>query len=215
MQGYRLKSNVRACVDGANLVFLDLRRDRYHAVPVRNAPRLAGLTEGAAQAGGAEAALLTLDLIEPADDQTETTAPRQRAPARKMALETGLRPTLHERASFSAACVWSAHALKARRLDRTLASLARGKKIPRGRAGSGERAAGLFEDLRPWYPRHRVCLFDSLALMQFMLEQGLAPTLVLGVRTTPFAAHCWVELNDALVSDMSDHCASFTPIAWV
>lgn len=215
MQSYRLKSNVRACFDGANLVFLDLRRDRYRAVSISNAPRIAGLTEGVPRTSVSEASLLALDLIEPAGEQTEAAAPRQRAPERKLILESGLRPSLHEVAAFCGACVRSAHALKSRRLDQALASLSRRKALARGGALSAEMVAGLFEDLRPWYPRRRVCLFDSLALTRFMLEHGLAPTLVLGVRTMPFAAHCWVELNGALVSDMSDHCASFTPIAWV
>lgn len=215
MQSYRLKSNVRACVDGANLVLLDLRRDRYRAVSIRGAPRIVGFTEGAAQTSATEASLLALDLIEPADDQTKEIAPQWRAPKRKLVLESGLKPTLHEMAFFSAACVRSAHTLKVRRLDQALASLSRLKSFPRAGASSPERIAGIFEELRPWYPRRRVCLFDSLSLMRFMLDFGLAPTLVLGVRTTPFAAHCWVEMNDALVSDMSDHCASFTPIAWV
>lgn len=216
MQSYRLKSNVRACIDGAILVFLDLRRDRYRAVSVENAPRIAGLTEGAGRASASEASLLALDLIEAAGDQTDAIAlQRRRAPGRKLVLEGGHRPTTRELASFWAACVWSAHMLRLRRLDQALASLSNRKALAGVGASSAEKAAGLFEHLRPWYPRRRICLFDSLALMRFMLDRGVAPTLVLGVRTAPFAAHCWVEMNDALVSDMSDHCASFTPIAWV
>jgi len=215
VQNYQLKPHVRACVDGANLVFLDLRRDRYRAVPVRGAPPIAGLTDGVAANNAIEQGLVALDLIETAAVQSGPGLQRSRAPERKLVPGQDGAPTLSDVASFTRSCVGASHALRARRLDLTLARLAKRKAKLRGGSPPAERVAAMFETLRPWYPRERVCLFDSLALMGFMLARGLRPTLVLGVRTTPFAAHCWIEFDDMLVSDTSDHCASFTPIAWV
>ena len=215
MPKYKLKPHVRACIDGANLVFLDLRMDRYRAVPTGSAPRIVGLTEDAPPKTTTEAALLALDLIETASGAAEPCVRRGHAPERRLVHAQDISLTLLDAASFTGACVAAARTLKARRLDITLASLKRRKAAHRRGSQSAERIAGAFEKLRPWYPRERICLFDSLALMGFMLTRGLAPTLVLGVRTTPFAAHCWLEIDDTLVGDMSDHCASFTPIAWV
>lgn len=214
MLTYKLRSHVRACVDGANLVFLDLRRDRYRAVRAVSAPRIVGVTEGGAEPSAVEKSLLELELIELADETTPPIVQRPRAPEQKLACKRGLKPSLGEAATFFSTCLRCSLELKQRRLDLMLASLQRRKALARG-AASAERVAGIFEELRPWYPQQRVCLFDSLALMRFMLDHGLAPSLVFGVRTTPFSAHCWLELNGVLVSDTSDYCASFTPIAWV
>jgi hypothetical protein len=59
-------------------------------------------------------------------------------------------------------------------------------------SANSERLVAVFEAVRPWYPRSRVCLFDALALMRFMLQADAKPNLVIGVRTKPFT----VEIND-------------------
>lgn len=215
MQLFALRPHVRACIDGANLVFLDLRNDRYRAVPIRSAPAIVGFTEEGTRRDAAAASLVALDLIESVEGAVEGVPERARAPEAKLVIGRGAKPTLSDAARFVVGCNRAALALKRRRLDLTLASIVRRKAKVREGAEPVERAVAIFETLRPWYPRARVCLFDSLALMSFMLDCGIAPTLVLGVRTTPFAAHCWLELGDRLVSDMSDYCPSFTPVAWV
>lgn len=215
MQTYRLKSHVRACIDGANVVFLDLRRDRYWSVPARTAPTIAGVTDAETRQAASSSRLLDLELIERADGDAASSLARDRAPERKLEYPSDVDPSWHDGLAFLAACVATSRALSLRRLDLVLAVLARRKASLRTGTTDAERAVGIFEHLRPWYPRRRVCLFDSVALMRFMLAKGLAPHLVLGVRTMPFAAHCWLEFDGVLVGDTSDHCASFTPIAWV
>jgi hypothetical protein len=215
MQLFALRPHVRACIDGANLVFLDLRHDRYRAVPIRSAPTIVGFTDEGPRRSASAASLVALDLIEEVEGAVDCAQRRTRAPEAKLAIGREAQPTLMDAVRFVVGCNRAAFALKRRRLDLTLASIVRRKVLLREGAQPVERAVGVFEALRPWYPRARVCLFDSLALMSFMLDCGIAPTLVLGVRTTPFAAHCWLELGDRLVSDMSDYCPSFTPIAWV
>jgi hypothetical protein len=206
---------VRACIDGANLVFLDLRRDRYWSVPARTAPSIAGVTDAEARQGLSVPRLLDLELIEYADGDVASSPRRARAPERKLEYPGDVDPSLRDGIAFLAACIGASRTLSLRRLDLALDFLARRKAGLRNAATDAERAVGVFEHLRHWYPRKRVCLFDSVALMHFMLAKGLAPNIVLGVRTMPFAAHCWLELDGVLVGDTSDHCASFTPIAWV
>lgn len=50
-----------------------------------------------------------------------------------------------------------------------------------------------FNALRPFYPRPYLCLFDSLALLEFLCHWELFPSLVFGVDTDPFRAHCWIQ----------------------
>lgn len=215
MQSYQLKPHVRACRDGATIVFLDLRRDRYSSVSAHSAPCIDGLTDNAVPAEDKAARLVSLGLIEPSTDRAAVLAPRNRAPDQKLVYDNDVVPTFLDAISFASACQGAAHSLSKRRLDLTLDGIARRKARVRGARDDKRAVLGCFEVLRPWYPRTRVCLFDSLALMCFMLSRNLKPDLVLGVRTSPFAAHCWLELDGELAGDTSDHCASFTPIAWV
>lgn len=214
MTTYQLSPHVRACTDGGYIVFLDLRLDRYWSVPLRTAPAIAGLAETEC-AQGSGARLIDLGLIEqaqacPAPHESRTAAPEQK-----------LLPTDHSRASLfeyglcASACWWTAGTLARRRLDLTLARLAELKSRAVMPEADAQHLIGVFEAFRPWFPRRRVCLFDALALFRFMVMRGLGPDLVFGVRTAPFAAHCWVEWEGRLAGDSSDHCASFKPIAWV
>lgn len=73
-------------------------------------------------------------------------------------------------------------------------------------------AVAVFETLRPFVPRLGRCLPHSLYMREFLRLQGIATTLVFGVRTRPFEAHCWVEHEGCVLNDAADHVAWFTPI---
>jgi hypothetical protein len=51
----------------------------------------------------------------------------------------------------------------------------------------------VIKTLRP-LPTDSRCLMRSLTLLTVMERRGLSPTLVISVRTDPFAAHAWIEL---------------------
>lgn len=211
---YQLSPHVRACRDGAYIVFLDLRRDRYWSVPARTAPAIAGFLE-AERAQGSGARLIEMGLIEPASACWAPHEARAAAPEDKLLPAEDLTPSLSDSSLCATACWLTARTLARRRLDLTLARLAKLKSRAMKPKADAQHLIGVFEEFRPWFPRRRVCLFDALALFRFMVMRGLKPDIVFGVRTAPFAAHCWVEWQGRLASDSSDHCASFTPIAWV
>lgn len=56
------------------------------------------------------------------------------------------------------------------------------------------------------------CLPFSICLAVYLRRRGFPARLVLGVAGRPFAAHCWVQVDDIVASDMLDHVACFTPI---
>lgn len=56
------------------------------------------------------------------------------------------------------------------------------------------------------------CLFDSLALSEFLSFYGAFPRWVFGVRTNPFAAHCWLQHDGIVVNDSPEHVGRFMPI---
>jgi hypothetical protein len=70
----------------------------------------------------------------------------------------------------------------------------------------------IFCRLRPFHNRQFLCLFDSLALLNFLARYEIFPTWVFGVQSEPFAAHCWVQHNDILLNDTLDGVSAYTPL---
>ena len=56
------------------------------------------------------------------------------------------------------------------------------------------------------------CLYDSLALIEFLARNGIYADWVFGVQTRPFAAHCWVQHGDTVFNDTVEHVSGYTPI---
>lgn len=71
----------------------------------------------------------------------------------------------------------------------------------------------IFKILRPlFYTSKDHCLFDSLALIEFMARYGIYPTWIFGVKMGPFRAHCWVQDNNFIYNETLDQAHYFTPI---
>jgi hypothetical protein len=58
------------------------------------------------------------------------------------------------------------------------------------------------------------CKERALAGYRLLRGHGLPAVLVVGVQHYPFGAHAWVEVDGRLVTDDTEHCAGFTPVAW-
>ena len=70
----------------------------------------------------------------------------------------------------------------------------------------------IFNALRPIYPRDYLCLFDSLALIEFLAQYGLFPRWVFGVSADPFCAHCWVQDGGFVMNDTLERVFRYQPI---
>lgn len=64
-----------------------------------------------------------------------------------------------------------------------------------------------------FYTSKNACLLDSLVLADFLIRYGHRPTLILGVRTKPFFAHAWVQIENCVLNDSIEHAQTLTPIA--
>lgn len=73
-------------------------------------------------------------------------------------------------------------------------------------------ATAAFMSLRPLLPAQRVCLKDSLALLQVLRARHLRAKLVFGVKLSPFLAHCWLQTPTRLLNETPDRVRLFTPI---
>ena len=65
---------------------------------------------------------------------------------------------------------------------------------------------------RPWVPFEGECLQRTFLLRYFLAGRGVATDWVFGVRTWPFAAHCWLQIDDLVVGDRLERVRRFTPI---
>jgi Transglutaminase-like superfamily len=74
---------------------------------------------------------------------------------------------------------------------------------------------GTFKHLRPMYPRRYLCLFDSLALAEYLARHCLFPTIVFGVIADPFQAHCWLQEGSVLLNDDLERVRRYKPILHV
>ena len=69
-----------------------------------------------------------------------------------------------------------------------------------------------FAAVRTALPVGRACLPDSLALIAWLGRHGIDSTLVFGVKLDPFAAHCWVQAGDLLLSERLEEIERLTPV---
>lgn len=111
---------------------------------------------------------------------------------------------------FVVACVWARGIVAGGRLRRAQEVLARKWRVSPTSDVHDEIAQ--FELLRPLWPDDQVCLFDSLALVRFLRSAGHEAEIVFGVRARPFSAHCWVERQGEVLSDLNGQFASYAVI---
>lgn len=103
---------------------------------------------------------------------------------------------------FIRACVRADYSLRRSTLSR-ICSRVRRRKL-RTTVDSSAPMISLthsFHIFRPFYPRSYLCLFDSLALLEYLAHWKVFPEWVFGVSVDPFEAHCWVQSNELVISD--------------
>ena len=74
------------------------------------------------------------------------------------------------------------------------------------------RWVGAARQARPWIPFEGECLQRSFLLRHVLARRGIAADWIFGVRTWPFAAHCWLQIDDLVVGDRLERVALYTPI---
>jgi hypothetical protein len=79
-------------------------------------------------------------------------------------------------------------------------------------AARTSRLIAIFKILRPLFPRPYLCLFDSLALLEFLAGYDCLPHLVFGVVADPFEAHCWLQAGTAVLNDGLERTGRYKPI---
>jgi hypothetical protein len=216
---FGLGSGISYCETGGRLVFLDRRRDRYFCLSESSELCVRRFIEGRSLEPEDKLALDRLTeggiLDRTSGPELSASCPQPPAPVRAV-LDESRRPRFATlcRALFGLAA--SSLELKLRSLDRCLARIERRKsrlKPCRERSSSDATEIALaFNWTSLLLPSLDRCLPRSFALAHALLDSGIPPTLVLGVRLPPFAAHCWVQDGDVILNESLDQAGTFTPI---
>jgi len=229
---YALSTQVHACEANGVLIFLDLRRDEYFSLDRATSRLLAPVLSGAGR--GVELdderqramrptvelllrrKLITSlgDSVDPPNVLTLDRATSSLAPIPPCELADI--PAVRCVEFFRAAAVATAK-LRWWSIARTVESIqARRRRLTTN--CDPHKAAELlsaYGALRPLYPKRYVCLFDSLAALEFLSRQGCFPKWVFGVKASPFAAHCWLQAGDCVLNDSIENVSAYTPIMTV
>ncbi len=229
----RLADHVRVCQVGDQVVLLDLLHGRYIGLAGKRAQALGDAIDGWPSGGlafkvassGDEVARLIRPLM-----ARGLLAPRIGEPPPAVEIkEPASSLDAHEAMAATPAGLRDVgrflQAAAAARLSlrwRSLHSIARAVSNRRARmecngdGTSAERLRGVmatFDKLRPWvFTARDQCLFDSLALVNFLAGERLFPQWVIGVKTCPFRAHSWVQSGAVVLNDQPENVRRFKPI---
>ncbi|MGH8285650.1 MAG: lasso peptide biosynthesis B2 protein [Steroidobacteraceae bacterium] len=230
MPPYLLLKHVYACLSGEQLVLLDLKADRYFALECTEAAALAPLVRGwpvqADGSGGGDETmvreLLSRSLLTQDESAGKDAMPVAVDTAEAELFLDDTVPLLNARRVTTAlvATTRAAVLMRCTALARIVRGVSRRKRLRGGAPAPAveelRELVSVFDYLRPFlFSARDGCLLDCLALSEFLAPHGLFPTWVFGVRTKPFAAHCWLQHDGVLLNDCIERTGSFTPIMTV
>jgi hypothetical protein len=199
------------CEIGGTFIFLDLSRDRYFMLEQSATDRFSRIARGTQDDSDADWLVARgLHNLAPTIDQS---FPEVTAPTSSFLEEPG-----RKRASAidTARAVWALAI--ARRHVRTFAlrkilpNPSRGLLMPPHiQQSDARRAVAAFQRARHYMSGIDECLSRGVAMHRVLSRKGCEARLVIGV-TLPFAAHCWVQLGSAVLTDPLDVVIPYTPI---
>lgn len=216
MAGYMLRDGLSFCTVGDRSIFLDLLADRYFCLNGPLDRAFAALLGTGAVDPVLAKALIDMGMIITTPDNVRP------GPCPAMALSPAPTSVGRTRASFIAVAMalagrslWTMR-VKCRPLAANVQRLERQK---RALTTTHRLTPAVIAQLAEAYRRAALviptrdrCLATSMAFMSALIAHGARANLVLGVKLDPFQAHCWVELEGAVVNDEPDLLRPFTPI---
>lgn len=214
MAAYRLPDHLGVCEIDGRVVMLDLRRDRYFQLDARTASafnRWREAPDGIRADDATVADLVERGWLVPLDG----TAPARTVPdARRRSLIGELPHVPTNFATFGGvvSALWRSRRALGRRGLEAAAEEARRRKPPAGSGSDLDLHLAGFRAARRLVPLAPNCMTDSFALSAFLAARGIRSDLVFGVKLDPFAAHCWLQNDEAILNDAADTVSDFTPI---
>lgn len=233
MQSYFLSKDSYICESSGHAVFLDLKRNRYLALPPDATACLRtvfpGLNAPNSRSDPTEQAVTSHDLAHMLEREGLLVRNASRG---KLPDLTSLAPAkgafreqnqswphlqLSHIINFSAAAAIAALLLKTYSLKAIVNRVRRRKTTTSGSKVLDNSdvltLTGVYTVLEPiLFSYENTCLKRSLTLLEFLASYDINPTWVFGVRVDPFAAHCWVQEGQFVLNDNLHHTSTFTPL---
>lgn len=228
--GYGLAHHAFVCRQEGFFVILDIRRNRYSAIDARRSSALPLWIPGwplAEQPPCASDIALLGPLVASLQRQGVLVAPAEQGkPATPVTCPSPTRELMDDQTSRSTqwvavmvACARTAMALRCLPFERVLLWVRRRRSLQAAASRDGSCDQELRE-LTSAFKRARAslfssknsCLYESLALLDFLAGHQWFPRWVFGVQTMPFASHCWLQHEDCVINDSLENVARYTPI---
>jgi len=235
---YHVPNHVHYAVVQDAVIFMDLRADQYSLLTGEKARLFAALFSPAPHTRGRD---LLINPIAPgvsarARDAlvtellkcnlltagAEATAMNRASlpPPREDFLAAGAvcppRIRLRDVGQFFTACLVAAWRLRYTPLETTLRAVERRRRARTAMhpldLSELQRLVALFRRMRPLFPKDALCLFDSLALVEFLAQYGCFPHWVFAVMLNPWSAHCWVQQADVSLNEDAERARHYTVI---
>ncbi|WP_454885462.1 lasso peptide biosynthesis B2 protein [Sphingomonas oryzagri] len=208
--GYRVRPRLSYCLCEGQPIFLDIDTGRYASLPTDLCASFVAVLAG--ETGVPERDIARLEALRVIVSAVENDGPKRILPAPEHEVATAV------------ARGWSFPAMVAQGLaSYRLRSASFGAILaneearqPSGGARDAERDMGrlraAFEHVATLFGEADKCLPRSLAFRRLAFRRGHRPSLVIGVKIDPFAAHCWVQTGVRVESDSVERVRLFTPI---
>jgi hypothetical protein len=223
---YWLPAHVFACWP-TTAVLLDLKRNRYFGLPLQESEELRHLLRPGAGIATETSRSLARHLLE--SGLLLSAPPTKRIMCESVHLDGDLTSFGHECrrnvavrahhvANHARACTWAKFAVSLRSFYSVACEVSDRKHAQsdgRTAIDTGQllELVSVFQQLRALtFTSKDKCLFHALAMTRFLSLYDMFPTWAIGVRTTPWAAHSWVQYDNLLLDATPEHVVDFTPI---
>lgn len=216
---FRLRDNLHWCACGGRVIFLDLEADRYICLPFAAEAAFLRVAHGEMRQGDADRLrplLARRMLIEDDRSAGPGPPPEFRAATRDLLEEPFPPARFADMLAALASQARSAWLLRASPLLDVLRSV-QSRASPQG-PGPADVEARLCRIVSAFAATSILagvaerCLVRALALHSTCRRHGIRPQLLFGVRVNPFRAHCWIQLDEAVLIGDLEQVRLFTPI---
>lgn len=233
---FQLAEHVRACRVEDCVVLLDIRADKYLAVPEPQSSYLSGvvrnwpseISSGASRRNPSDVAtdydvtlkaLLEAGMVSTSQAGESSVRLSLPCPNEELVTDHLVDARIHpgHMLRFAQSCITISALLYGRSLQATIEYCSSNRaRLTKSSALDVPKARSLvsaFRALRPlFYTAKDRCLYDSLVLREFLRRYCLAPHVVFGVAIRPFRAHCWVQYEEFVFNNDPEIVREYTPI---
>jgi len=203
----RPRTDLRYCMIGANAVCLDLTASRYFLLQGAAAEDFHAAAQGSAS-GEQLRWLAENNLVEAG---SPVPAPPLASRPKASVFDDRLGPVRPGTVVEALAEQWRARRSLARQ---SLGTILTPTSLPGGDVDRCHSTASALARASRYRDATDQCLVRSLAMRAMLARRGLGADLVIGVML-PFAAHCWIQAGETVLSDPLDLVMSYRPLLTV